>query len=103
MARYLVAVGLRQLNAWGAATLAVNLAGSFLIGLLMAAPERQGSTPASLFLGVGLLGGFTTFSAFGWETISLLRAQQPGLAALSVGVHLMCGLGAVVLGIRFGS
>jgi fluoride exporter len=53
---------------WG--TLLVNLMGGFLIGLLFA---RAGGEPARLLLGVGLLGGFTTFSAFSLETIQLLE------------------------------
>jgi fluoride exporter len=54
---------------WG--TLAVNLLGSFIIGLL-AGMETLGSQ-ARLFLAVGLCGGFTTFSAFSLQTLNLLR------------------------------
>ena len=58
---------------WG--TLAVNLVGSFAIGLIggMAAGRGLGAPAAKLFLIAGLLGGFTTFSAFSWENQALLR------------------------------
>ena|SRR5689334_552038 len=77
-------------------TLVVNVAGCFVIGLL--AGRGGFSTPARAFLFVGVLGGFTTFSAFGLETFQLLRAGQWPTAALSLGAQLVLGLGAVWAG-----
>ncbi|HEY0085337.1 MAG TPA: CrcB family protein [Allosphingosinicella sp.] len=72
------------------ATLGVNLLGSLLIGLLAALLLHTGSAdrPAWLLLSVGLLGGFTTFSAFSLDLLRMLEGGQPlaaaGYAAASV-------------------
>lgn len=65
---------------WG--TLTVNVAGSFAIGALLTAFESRGALPleARLTLVTGLLGGFTTFSAFSWETLALARSGRIGAA-----------------------
>jgi CrcB protein len=63
------------------ATLTVNLLGSFAIGLLWGMFERNPvSENMRMFLFVGLLGGFTTFSAFSAETMNLFRSQETVLA-----------------------
>ena len=66
---------------WG--TFIVNLAGGFLAGALLSllAAEGARAEPLRLFLGVGILGGFTTFSAFSAETAGMLQRGEPGLAA----------------------
>jgi CrcB protein len=51
-----------------------------------------------VFVVVGVLGGFTTFSAFGHETVELLHGGQMGLALANVGLNVGVGIGAVVLG-----
>lgn len=81
-------------------TLAVNVIGCLLIGLLSQLADARGAlTPDSrAFLIVGLLGGFTTFSTFGNESMSLLRAGQSLSAFVNVGGHIFLGLGAVWLG-----
>lgn len=86
--------------AFPVATLAVNLLGCFLIGILVAIGEKRGAlTPeARLLLQVGVLGGFTTFSAFGLETFALLRAEKLGLALLYVGLSALGGVLMVALG-----
>ena len=61
-------------------TLAINVLGSFAIGLLVAVPAG----PMRLFLAVGLLGGFTTFSAFSLDALQLWQRGQPGLAVAYV-------------------
>jgi len=83
---------------WG--TLLVNLMGCFLLGALLAwSSERSAlSEPTRLFLTVGLLGAFTTFSTFGNETLELLRDGATAAALGYVGVSLVCGLGALFLG-----
>jgi len=80
-------------------TLLVNVLGCFAIGLLMfAADERSFSAEARAFVFVGVLGGFTTFSAFGNDTMTLLRTGRSGEALANVAAHLILGLGAVALG-----
>ena len=83
---------------WG--TLAVNVLGCFAMGVLMylfderqALGERQRA-----FLMVGLLGGFTTFSSFGWEWFALWRDGRHGAASLYAAASLLLSLGAVVAG-----
>lgn len=83
---------------WG--TLAVNLAGSCAIGLVLALAFERGSVPppARLFVVTGILGGFTTFSAFSWETLVLLRDGHL-LAALGyAGGSVLGGLAAAAAG-----
>ena len=101
--RYLVAGwinGLFKSSSLPLGTAVVNVAGCLVIGLAggwFAQPQAPSPHLRLLFV-VGLLGGFTTFSAFGWETITLLREQQPLLALANVGGQLVLGLGAVALG-----
>jgi fluoride exporter len=80
-------------------TLAVNLAGCLVIGFLSQLAETRGlfSAEARTLIFIGVLGGFTTFSAFGNETINLWRDGQSTLAAANIAAHLMLCLGAVWL------
>lgn len=81
-------------------TLAVNGAGCLLIGFLLGLAEaREALTPnGRLFLVIGILGGFTTFSAFGFETVALLRDGERSLALANIGLSLGVGLAAVWAG-----
>jgi len=81
-------------------TLAVNLLGCLVIGLLSALSEdRQAlSAHARLFVMIGLLGSFTTFSTFGYETVELLRSGSVKLALLNAVGSVVLGLAAVILG-----
>jgi CrcB protein len=81
-------------------TLAVNVLGCFLIGALMSmVREHESFTPETrVVLVVGLLGGFTTFSAFGYETLEMLRGGSLGLASLNVCGNVLLGMSAVWLG-----
>ncbi|MBM4128232.1 MAG: fluoride efflux transporter CrcB [Nitrospira sp.] len=81
-------------------TLAVNLAGCALVGVFAEIADHQGlvSEDTRTFLIVGLLGGFTTFSAFGLETMTLLRNGAPWLACGNIVSHTVLGLLAVWLG-----
>jgi CrcB protein len=79
---------------WG--TLVVNVLGCFAIGALTGLADARGvlSPTARLFLLIGLLGGFTTFSTFGYETLALLRDQALVRAALNVTLQVTLGLAA---------
>ena len=81
-------------------TLGVNALGCLAIGLLGGWADNAEllSPSARLFLLIGLLGGFTTFSTFGYETMALLRDKQVLAASTYVGLHLVLGLAAVALG-----
>ena len=81
-------------------TLAVNVTGSLLIGLFAGLAEyRQMFGPgARLLLVVGVLGGYTTFSAFSLETLSLLRSGQSLLALVNVFLQLSLGIAAAAAG-----
>ena len=80
-------------------TLAVNLIGCLAIGFLSQLAESRGYFTAETrtLVFVGVLGGFTTFSAFGNETMNLWREGESGLAALNIAAHLVLCLGAVWL------
>jgi CrcB protein len=86
---------------WG--TLAINLIGGLLMGLLFGVLTRtsNGSEQARLLLGVGVLGGFTTFSAFGLETWLMIERGQTTIglayvAASVVGAVALTGLGVML-------
>jgi fluoride exporter len=81
-------------------TLFVNALGCLIIGALMAAADgRQWfSDDGRLFLAIGILGSFTTFSAFGYDTITLFRGGDMPMAMANVGLNLTVGLAAVVGG-----
>ena len=81
-------------------TFSVNVIGCFVIGVLTYLAEARGLFSAELrvFLVIGILGGFTTFSSFGNDTVNLWRAGREGRALLNVGAQLLLGLGAVWLG-----
>ncbi len=81
-------------------TLAVNVIGCFIIGFLAQLAEDRGvfTTQSRLFVFTGFLGGFTTFSSFGNETLNLARDSQMMNAFANVGANVVLGLFAVWLG-----
>ena len=81
-------------------TLTVNLVGCFVIGLLSQLAESRGVfTPETRGLVfIGLLGGFTTFSSFGNDTINLFRDGETANALVNVGANVILGLALVWLG-----
>ena len=82
-------------------TLAVNVVGCALAGAALGWFERADAPPAPrLLLVVGLLGGFTTFSAFGVETLNLHRDGRSGAAVANVALNVGLGLAATLLGWR---
>ena len=83
---------------WG--TLAVNVLGCLAVGVLGELAESRGAfgVETRALLITGFLGGFTTFSAFGYETMHLLRGAERMLAAANVLASVIIGLAAVHVG-----
>lgn len=81
-------------------TLAVNLIGCFVIGMLAQLGESRNifTNETRLFIFVGILGGFTTFSAFGNETVNLMNENQITNMLFNIGANVILGLLAVWLG-----
>jgi CrcB protein len=78
--------------------LTVNIVGSFLMGVVMVLSFHRGLEHLNPLLMTGLLGGFTTFSAFSMEAFTLYERGQIGTAAAYVGLSVGLSLGAFVLG-----
>jgi CrcB protein len=103
-ARYLaglwIAARLGASFPWG--TFFVNVTGSFLIGIVLVLVEG-GTLPAEarLFLAVGILGGYTTFSSFSYETLQLLNGGDVVPVLFNTLGQLLIGLLAVYLGVVF--
>lgn len=85
-------------------TFAVNVTGSFALGLLMGLALERTVMPVNLrsLLAVGFLGGYTTFSTFTFETLRLVDDGQLFRAAISVLGNVVLGLAAAYLGIGLG-
>lgn len=81
-------------------TLTINILGCFFIGLIASLAEtRLSLTPElRIFIQIGILGGFTTFSTFGYETFYLLREGQFILGMINILLQVIVGLFAVWLG-----
>ena len=85
---------------WG--TLGVNWAGCLVIGVLWGLFEARGLHPGSgfrVFLFAGILGGFTTFSSFGLEAVTLAALGRPNAALAYVGASVVVGLALVAAGL----
>ena len=101
VARWLLSGWVQRLNPvsgfpWG--TIVVNGTGSLAIGLVLGLSLERALVPpnARLFLVTGVLGGFTTFSAFSWEALALLRnGQWPAAAGYVLGSLVVGVLGAL--------
>lgn len=99
--RYLAGVAI--LRAWGPgfpmAVLSVNVLGSFLMGVVVVVLGQKGLNHLSPLLMTGVLGGFTTFSAFSLEAFTLFERGEVGSAALYVALSVVGSIGALVIGI----
>lgn len=94
LARYLTSNFAQKFvtNGFPIGTLIVNLTGSFIIGLLWGLFENQSSTQLRTFLFVGILGGFTTFSAYSIETLNLFRDGNLRVAILNILLNNVFGI-----------
>ncbi len=105
MARYgvgLAAMRLAPGATWPWATLTVNVVGGLLMGLLVGwMAERAGAGQENIRLlgAVGVLGGFTTFSAFSLETVLMIERRQFGMAAGYVAVSVVVAIAALMVGL----
>jgi len=96
-------VGILMLRATGPGfplgVLTVNVVGSFLMGVVMVLTFHRELQHLNPFIMTGLLGGFTTFSAFSLEAFTLYERGQIAAAAAYVGLSLVLSIGALVLGV----
>ncbi len=105
MLRYLTAVGLQGVigkTYWPWWTFAVNVVGCLLIGLLAGLAEQKEmfSAEVRLFLMVGILGGFTTFSSFAFESLTLMRDGRAAMAICYIAVSTALGVAAAFAGYK---
>jgi len=100
--RYLLSqfIQAKFLSVFPYGTLSVNIIGCFLIGLVFGLADRGNLTQEwRLILATGFIGGFTTFSAFSNETVSMLRDGQLGYALVYIIASIVLGLAATFIGI----
>ena len=98
--RYAVGLFVKSASAFPWATLGVNLVGSLLMGLVIGwlVRQPQENELMRLFLAVGTLGGFTTFSAFSMDLFELIEKREMAAMALYLGGSVVGGMLAFILG-----
>lgn len=79
-------------------TVGINVVGSFLLGLLIVMPLGWVDPQARVVLGVGFLGGFTTFSTFSVQALTDFDAGEPGRALIYIAASVLLGLAAAAAG-----
>ena len=99
LVQYYMEKSLTSTFPWG--TLIANIAGSFTIGMIFALAEKGNLMSAEwrIFLAVGICGGFTTFSSFAYNNLTMLNERAWGSLFLNIGGNLFLGILAVYLGI----
>lgn len=98
VARYGVSILARRWPGFPVATIAVNIAGSFLMGVIVVVLAHKSGQRFAPFLMTGLLGGFTTFSAFSLDAITLWERGHAGQAAFYVLGSVVLSLAAIFAG-----
>jgi fluoride exporter len=100
--RFLTGVGVLRLfgyTEFPLAILTVNIIGSFLMGVFVVVAAHRGLTHLSPFIMTGVLGGFTTFSAFSLETVTLIERGQLGSASLYIVLSVALSVGGLAFGL----
>lgn len=100
--RYLTGIGMVRLfghTAFPLGVLTVNILGSFAIGFFVGLAAHRGLTHLSPFVATGILGGFTTFSAFSLEAVTLYERGAVGLAAAYVIANVVLSITALFAGL----
>ena len=100
--RFLAGVGVLRLigpTSFPVAILSVNVIGSFLMGVFVVLAAQRGLTHLSPFVMTGLLGGFTTFSAFSLEAVTLYERGDVSQAALYVGLSVILSIAGLMAGL----
>ena len=99
--RFLTGVGILRLMGPGfpVAVMGINIFGSFVMGLFVVFATQRGVTQLNSFMMVGLLGGFTTFSAFSFEAVSLFERGAMGQALAYVVMSVVLSIGSLLLGL----
>lgn len=102
--RFLTGVGILRLIGPGfpVAVMVVNVFGSFMMGMFVVFATQRGVTQLNPFVMAGLLGGFTTFSAFSLEAVSLFERGAMGQALGYVVMSVFLSIGALMLGLMIG-
>lgn len=101
-ARYAAGVGIVRLVGHGGfplGVITVNILGSFLMGVFVVAAAHRGLTHLSPFVMTGILGGFTTFSAFSLEAVTLYERGDMSGAVLYVVASVVCSIFGLLLGL----
>ncbi|PRZ45162.1 fluoride efflux transporter CrcB [Tritonibacter scottomollicae] len=99
--RYLAGLGVMRLmgpTPFPLGVLGVNILGSGLMGVFVVLAAHKGLTPMAPFVMTGVLGGFTTFSAFSLEAVTLIERGAIGHAALYIGLSVGLSIAALALG-----
>ncbi len=105
VSRYLLSLGMQRANAeFPMSTLLINVVGSFLIGMLSRTLTLPGDSPVlRAALTIGFCGGFTTFSTFSAEFVSMVQQGRALRAVLYVVLSVSLGVIATVLGMAVGA